>query len=279
MKKRTSLSSVFILTFCVLFIGIITSCSGDDYIATKMLPSEISGQNSVTQFEYDNSNRLTKISEIRSDIADTIRYYYDENNNLQKIVKSNSKNDSTYTTLFNTIGDTIFVKQLPSRDNFTDTLVVDINGRLIKEIRALNNIRNVATYAYNVDGSMTRQMYRTIPLLNTKKSNVSTPIEQYSSYTTFSYDGFKGILSEVNIKPWQIIYLEYGFGYAGNYTQSKSEYAIRKGEKILKSGLETKVASYFYNLENYPTKMVWKVLENDLVKDEVTFNISYIEAF
>lgn len=278
MKKQTSLSLFSILMSFILFAGIITSCSSDDDIATKMLPSEISGENSVTQYEYDNNNRLIKVSEIRNDITDTVLYYYDDNNNLQKMVKSNSKNDSTSTTLFNHIGDTIFVKQHTSENNLADTLIVDINGRLIKEMRALNNIRNVATYAYNVDGSMTRQVYRTVPLLNTK-SDAITLTEQYSSYTTFSYDGFKGILSEVNIKPWQIIYLEFGFGYAGNYTQSKSEYAIRKGEKILKSGLETKVGSYFYNLENYPTKMVWKVLENDLVKDEVTFNISYIEAY
>ena len=278
MKRQHQLSSFIISILCIVIIAISTSCTSEEDVAKKLLPNEISSENSVTQYEYDSSNRLIKATETKNNEIDITLYIYDNDDNLQKVIKSNNRNDSTSVIIFQQVGNTILVKYQPSVNALVDTLIIDKAGRLIKETRTLDNERTVTNYGYSTNGSMVQQEYVTDPL-KPNKNRINGSINQYSSSTTFSYDGLKGILSGVNIKPWQVIYLELGFGYTGNYTQSKSAYTIRKGKDVAKLGEETKVGSYFYNRENYPTKMVWKVLENEMIKEDVTINISYIDAF
>ena len=173
------------------------------------------------KFEYDEQNRITKMSEYNYDgslyYTRTFTYAGD---NLSQVLHSNSS-DRVSTYEYTKSGNTITQRYTYDGIVSTSTIELDSDGLLIKQEHEKDQFGNYSfeTYEYQ-DGNMTKKTQRAI-----------LPQYDYTESHTYNYeyDNQKGALYHCKTPKWCLILHLNDFGVKNNitehwYTRNYEEY-------------------------------------------------------
>lgn len=273
LKLHRNMKKLFLATFCTLITVSAFSYGNND--GSKLLPSKITDHHRFElSFHYDENNRLIKMIEDEAGTEET-NYIYDDNGILRE-KRISSGDGGRYITkyAYSEEKDRVFVSNFAQNSiteiSSTDTLIIDSNGCLLKELKSDNLSRGYIDYSYNADKTLAKQY--------SCSDGHDYKSEQTMSYV---YDKHKSSFCEVNIAPW---FFTYEFRH---FSQIASPTVISHTGKVTDSINDTQVSGfsqtivikYTYNEQGYPiTQEMTEFNNSNDSNDSHTLFIEYVDA-
>ena len=166
------------------------------------------------------------------------------------------KIDSVFVTEFKT-GSTTDIYEI-------DTLLINEKGQLLKYLDNDDNSQYEITYSYNADGSLKQEHIHVIDQMSDREFT-----------TTYKYSKYKGIGSQINIKPWFALRNGGNLIQLFNLTDETETGKVTEPDGNIIISPEKKIKyEYTYYDTGYPKTMK----ETGSRDDNYLYSIEYIKA-
>lgn len=252
----------FTIYISLLFSLVFIACTNDDtsnrtssqdFVLVSSLTKQTANTTYTTSFEYTDY-KLNKVVYAIDNSYDLYTYTEDL---ITKIEHFNAEGIITETSIFEYNSNKDLVKETSEEIRDNELLTFNYNYTYLDSKTIKVNFTSIAENGITYDFEK---------IINLKDQEILNTVYTLNNYTTtFEYDVAKNPFK--NIDGFKKLYISEYFGEKGNFRNVVSKsYGNKKTENF-----------YRYNVDNYPTEVIEKNYENNILKDTEIITFEYVQ--